>query len=310
VLVIAWANVHGSFFLAPILLGYAWLDDLARGRPARAAFGLLALCTAATFVNPFGPGVWVYAAGIGANPAISGQATEWQRTTPFTVPGLLFYLSAVAATGLAFKGRQVLRPPDWLLLATLLVIGVWAVRGLAWWPLVAVFVVAGVPESLRPTAPAAAAHRTTRLPAIVAGVLGVLVIAALPWWRPVDPVTGRVGIVSYAPSGIAAELRRIAPLGTRVLAAQTWTSFLEWAVPDATYFVDSRFELFPADVWADRETVAAGGPAADAALERRGVDLLVLPAGTDLRLTGWTEVYRDADGAILERTSSARLPDS
>ena len=39
-----WANVHGSFVLAPMLLGYAWLDDLVRGagrapsrlRPARA----------------------------------------------------------------------------------------------------------------------------------------------------------------------------------------------------------------------------------------------------------------------------------
>ena len=98
----------------------------------------------------------------------------------------------------------------------------------------------------------------------------MLVVAALPWWRPVDPITGRAGILSYAPSGLAAEVRRIAPPGTRVLAAQTWTSFLEWAVPDARYFLDSRFELFPAEVWTDRETISAGGPAADAALARRG----------------------------------------
>ena len=139
----------------------------------------------------------------------------------------------------------------------------------------------------------------------MATLLGVLVVAALPWWRPTDVITGRTGILSYAPSGIAAELRRIAPAGTRVLAAQTWTSFMEWAAPDARYFLDSRFELFPAEVWADRATIAAGGKAADEVLARWGVDLLVLPAGTDLGLTGWSVVYEDADGAILRGSGPA-----
>ena len=299
VLVMAWANLHGSFILAPIILGYAWLEDLARGRPARAAFVLLVLGTAATLVNPFGIGAWAYAAGIGANPAISGQATEWQRPTPFTVPGLLFYLSAAAALVLAVRARARLRPPDWLLLATLLAIGLWAVRGLAWWPFGAIFVIAGLPDALWPASLAMDTHRPTRLPTVVAGLLSVFVIAALPWWRPADSLTGRAGILSYAPSGIAAELRRIAPPGTRVLAPQTWTSFLEWAVPDARYFLDSRFELFPAEVWADRAAIAAGGPGADEALKRWDVDLLVLPGGVRPELTGWTVVYEDPDGAIL-----------
>ena len=302
-LVIAWANIHGSFVLAPMLLGYAWLDDLVRGRPSRAPFALLLVGTAATLVSPFGIGAWGYAAGIGANPAIAGQVTEWQRTTPFTVPGFLFYLSAAAALALAVRGRAALRWPDWLWLAAMFAIGAWAVRGLAWWPFGAVFVLGGLPDALWPALSGEGARRASRIPAIVAVLLGVLIVAALPWWRPADPVTGRIGILSYAPSGIAVELRRIAPAGTRVLAAQTWTSFLEWAVPDAQYFLDSRFELFPADAWADRATIAAGGPDADAVLARRGVDVLVLPVGTDLHLTGWTVVYEDVDGVILRRTS-------
>ena len=305
-LVIAWANIHGSFVLAPMLLGYAWLDDLVRGRPARASFLLLVVGTAATVINPFGVGVWAYAAGIGANPAISGQATEWQRTTPFTVPGLLFYISAAAALALAMRGRAALRWPDWLWLAAMFAIGVWAVRGLAWWPFGAVLVLGGLPDALWPASRVRGAARASRPPAVVAVLLGVMVVAALPWWRPADPITGRTGILSYAPSGIAAELRTLAPAGTRVLAAQTWTSFLEWAVPDARYFLDSRFELFPAEVWADRETIVAGGPDADAALAGLGVELLVLPAGTDLGLTGWTVAYEDADGAILTRDKKAQ----
>ena len=94
VLVALWANLHGSFVLAPLVLGYAWLDDVARGRPSRQSLAVLLLGVAATLVNPFGPGVWAYAAGIGANPAITDRVSEWQRTTPLTVPGALFYASA------------------------------------------------------------------------------------------------------------------------------------------------------------------------------------------------------------------------
>ena len=31
ILVVLWANVHGSFFLAPLILGLAWLEDRAAG---------------------------------------------------------------------------------------------------------------------------------------------------------------------------------------------------------------------------------------------------------------------------------------
>ncbi len=72
-----------------------WTTSCAGVRPAR-SFAVLVLGVLATFVTPFGPGVWAYAAGIGANPVIAGQVSEWQRTTPFTVTGLLFYVSVVA----------------------------------------------------------------------------------------------------------------------------------------------------------------------------------------------------------------------
>ena len=96
--------------------------------------------TVATVVTPFGPSVWAYAIGIGADPQIAAQVSEWQRTTPFTVPGLLFYVSAVAALGVAVWRRARLSLADWLWLGALLVIGAWAVRGIAWWPLGAVLV--------------------------------------------------------------------------------------------------------------------------------------------------------------------------
>jgi hypothetical protein len=37
VVVVLWANVHGSFVLGPALLGYAWVSDVVARRPATTA---------------------------------------------------------------------------------------------------------------------------------------------------------------------------------------------------------------------------------------------------------------------------------
>lgn len=304
-LVVLWANVHGSFVLAPLLLGYAWLDDRVRGRPGRASLIVLVLGTAATFVNPFGPGVWTYAAGIGGSTAIATRASEWQRTSPLTVPGLLFYVSAVAGAILAFRGRAALRWPDWLWLGAMFVIGAWTVRGLAWWPLGLVFVLgAAVPAAVAPMASLTDRPARVRLPsranAILAVALGLALVAALPWLRSSDPLTGRDGLLSHAPTGLAEALREAAPAGAHVFAPQPWTSWLEWAAPDARYFMDSRFELFPPAIWSDYDTVIAGGEAAGDTLARWRVELLVVSPG-DTVPAGWDPVYRDADGGIYSR---------
>ena len=65
-------------------------------------------------------------------------------------------------------------------------------------------------------------------------------IAALPWWRPADPITGRNGMLSYAPSGIAEGGRELAPAGDPGAGAQTWTWFVESGRAGCPYFLDSR----------------------------------------------------------------------
>ncbi len=302
-LVVLWANLHGSFVLAPLLLGYAWLDDLARKRPARRSLAVLLVATAATCLTPFGAGVWAYAFSIGADSVISSRVSEWQRTSPLTVPGALFYLSAAGAAVVVWRGRSRLAWPDGLWLAGLALLGAWAVRGVAWWPEGAVLVVAGAlggPEGARPS-PRAVPAGMRRLNALVVTVLAVAVLAALPWWRPSDPLTGREGLLSYAPSGLASALRQHVGAGSRVFVPQTWGSWFEWAVPDATYFVDSRFELFPASIWATDDALAGGGAPASAALDRWQVQAVVLPEGWPAPAGAWTTAYRDAAGSILLR---------
>jgi hypothetical protein len=311
-LVIAmWANLHGSFVLAPVLLGWVWLDDLARGRPWRASFAVLIAGCLATLATPFGVGVWAYAVGIGTSPVIAQTVSEWQRTTPFTVPGLLFYLSLAAAAAVVWRGRSRLAWPDALWLASMALLAVWAVRGLAWWPAGAVPVVALALARPRATDPLRRSVATSQPGSLRAGpqrllvaVLAVALTAAMPWWRSPDALTGRRGILTYAPSGLAAALRTTAKPGARVFVPQPWGSWFEWAVPDARYLVDARFELFPAEVWDAYAAISSGGPDAAAALDAWRIDVVVLPSGWPELGQAWRTAFADADGAVLVRAAT------
>jgi hypothetical protein len=309
VLIVLWANVHGSVVLAPILLGYAWLEDLvdrSGGANHRQSLAVLILGSLATLVNPFGIGVWGYALGVGLDPEITGQVAEWQRTSPFTVPGLLFYLSAATVAVLLVIRRGTLRWPAWLWLATLFVVGAWTVRGLPWWALGAAVTVAAV----LPAAAAARRPRANALNAVTAIAIGVAIVAALPWWRPVEPLTGRVGLLSYAPSGLAQALQDQVVPEDRVFTPQTLGSWFEWAVPDARYFVDSRIELFPAEVWRDYRAIVAGDGALDLLAEWKVQAVVVSPDEPGLReaLDGseaWVRLHADDDGELYLRIGSA-----
>ncbi len=142
--------------------------------------------------------------------------------------------------------------------------------------------------------PSTPRRTSVRLNAVVAALLGVVVVAALPWWRPLDPLTGRVGLLSYAPPGSRPRCASASSREPVSFAPQVWTSWFEWAVPDAVYFVDSRFELFPADVWADYARIAGPGAARRSPL---GGDVVVVrpgdgagpPEGSHLRGRRWVD---------------------
>jgi hypothetical protein len=306
-LAIPWANVHGSFFLAPAMLGLAWLGDLEERAPKRhlslvvAAVTVLACC-----VTPFGPSVWAYAVGLGANPEVTRRIIEWQPTTLRDVQGVVFYASALlVAAFLARRGRAT--PWSTLLwLSFFFVIGAYAVRGIAWWPLAAVAAVASLHEpSLEPAAEPPEPRVFRVLNGVIVTAITLAAVALLPIWRPVDPATGApLGTVSYAPSGITDALADVARSGDRILNPQPWGSWFEFAIPDALMAIDSRIELFPPEVWADYERVMAGVEGWEEIVGDWGVTIAVVDAeNTALhdRLTaaGWTEIYSDDEGAVL-----------
>ncbi len=308
-LVLVWANFHGSFFLAPLVLGLAWLEDLHDrvDRPHRtllvAVVSVFAAC-----VTPFGPSVWVYAAGLTTNSAVTNDIAEWQPTSIRTVPGLMFFASVFGvALVLARRGR----PTPWPTLAWLAVfflIGVYAARGVAWWPLAAVVAVAGlladpVPEPERPEPVSTRLFRGLNAAIVVLFVLVGLVL--LPIWRPVDArLAAPEGVLLYAPPGITAKLHELARPDDRLFNPQEWGSWFEFTLPNLPVAMDSRIEFYPADVWRDYSGVLAGSDGWQQRIASWAPTIAVIakrdqPIVDRFTAIGWRSVYSDIDGSIL-----------
>jgi len=312
--VVAWANAHGSFFLGPALVGLAWLEDLHDRHPAATRTLLVAIVAAlAPLLNPFGAAVWLYATGLTTNPLVTERITEWQPTTIRSVPGLAFFASALlVAAFLARRGRTT-SWPALLAFAVFFGIGAWAVRGIAWWAVGAAVTVAALVGAERGRATLEAVERPRPLNRLLAAVLVVAGVALLPMWRPFDRQLGApAGVVADAPPGLTAAVSGFARPGDNLYLPQPWGSWFEFATPAARVVLDSRIELYPASVWDRYEAVTAGRPEWRAILDEWGVTLVIATsehtAGLLDRLAadpGWREVYSDADGRLFVRADRA-----
>jgi len=341
----AWANLHGSFPLVLVVVGLAALDDDARRRrPEALRLAVVGVVTAAaTLVNPFGIDVWGYVVNLASSPTIAAQVSEWRPPSTVEGAGALFYGSLVVVgavvVGVLALGRRPGRgaiPPaaigPLVTLAAFAGLGVLTGRGLAWWALAAPIALATivgavqrrgvegagdasvvaptwVPEALRPIP---ATERARPLNLVIVAILLLAFVTLLPSWRPVGPAGVPEGLLSHAPQGIATELRGFARTGRqtliRVWNPQLWGSWLEFAVPELRYALDSRLELYPASIWADAEIIASGVDGWDELLDRYGVTVVVVaPEQTTLRdalatAPGWVVRYREADGSIWTRS--------
>lgn len=310
VIVLVWANLHGSFFLGPLVLGLAWLEDLHDRAPQpHRVLAVAAAAAAAACITPFGPGVWAYAVGLSMNPEVTRRITEWQPTSFRDLPGLLFFGSVVAVVVLLARRGLPVSWPTLAWLGVFAAFGAYAARGLAWWPLGAVAGVAGLLAVDPPGRSARPEPRDKpvlrRLNAAVAAIVVIAGVVASPVWRPIDPGTGApTGVVANAPSGITAALRDLARPGDRVLNPQVWGSWFEFAIPDVLVAIDSRIEFFPPEVWDAYDVAVSGVDSQAIQITEWGVTIVVLAAPDhrlldSLGVLGWRTAYVDDDGWIL-----------
>ncbi len=311
-LMVAWANTHGSFFIGWAALGLAFLEDLvARRRLAALTLVVGLIGVGVTLLNPWGLEMWAYILELSSNPVIAAIVTEWQAPTLRSFSGLLFFASvAVVMALLLIRGRVV----SWLQLlwlGGLIVLSLMAVRSVIWWAIGAAPIVAILVDGLelrgrRIGAPTFDAPRGTGYTAI-AVLLLVLALVAVPIYKPSEAPFGPEGVVSNAPPELTKALAAEVEPGDRLYAAQRWGSWFAFAVPQALVMVDARIELYDEDVWVDYIDVTSGRADWAEILERWEVGFAAIGAENDDLLPfitadpDWELLHEDEDGALFRR---------
>lgn len=339
--VLAWANLHGSFFLGVAAAALAFVADLrAPSRATRRTLVLLVLTAVASIVTPFGPDSWSYAVGLSTNGDVARLVSEWQRTSPLSFAGGLFYLTVLTAILLVVAARRHNR--RWpavaglLWLGGLILVGAWAERGVVWWafgapvvlaPMLARVAPSGIPagastlvtprhDAPAPEAPMAPRPEPLGLRRLNLGIgaaLGLLIVMLQPICRPSTTLAGPDGLLVDAPVGLASAMRNAGSASDRAVVPQRWASWFEWASPSVPVMVDSRIEVVPPSAWADYLVISAGGPGTLETLARIRASLVVVDRrdqGALLRAleapgATWRVAAEDEDG-VLFRLASAR----
>ena len=312
-LMIAWANTHGSFFIGWAAIALAALEDLlARRRMALLTVAVGVMSVLATLVNPWGIEMWAYVLELSSNPVVAALVSEWQAPTLGTRDRHLLLPLGRPGGGAAAPTRARHQ------LATVAL----AQRphpaqphGLAQRGLVGHRCRAGggvAPRWLG--APRAPPGRSSRRRTSRRGLWRHRHAAGGPD-RAGRAVLPRRAIRStdlraswiLAPRGPTEQLLADARPGDRLFADQRWGSWFELAVPDVLVMVDTRIELFDEQVWSDYLAISSGRADWSDILDTWEVDFVALdPGNQDLTpfITadpGWELSFDSDEGLIFVR---------
>lgn len=241
-LTIAWANLHASVLLAPVV---ALLFAIAR--PSRRRFAIAVGCALAVFATPLGADLPRYAIDLATSP-IRASIAEWAATS---VNSFAFVAGALPLLLMLVIFARDLSARDRLLAVAFVPALFFAVRN------VPVFALALAPIAFGAVPATRRAVAENRRTALASGVTTACVAAALAAtsvaaWRMAPSMPS-------IPSAVAQSLVNSAETRPRVFCEDfAWCSvFLSPATP-ARVFMDGRADPYPPALWQKYRDVIDG----------------------------------------------------
>lgn len=302
-----WANVHGSFVLAPLLVGAIGVGVVVQRLREREAirpkqlgdWGVaLLLSVLAIGATPQGvENLWYPVSILGATKGEGPAVLEW--VPPGLYPqGIVFYAALLGACALLLLRRRQVPVWSFLVFALLSALAVSSVRGVIWWALAAVLIVG---PHVAAWLPRPARETSARQGALNAAILGAFVlVTALCWpgaplFRVIDP-SSLFGEARLADEGQAAALSASNPFGLldplrdldgRIFHEQSAAGFLEFYLAERNapiVFVDQRLELLPPELWHEYFVLSRAKPGWRDVIARYDVRVFLLHLGEQPKL--------------------------
>lgn len=327
-----WTNLHGSFPVGLALLALfavgraidiAWrtkrIRMIAADQHLRRLLLLLGLSAVAVLVNPYGPGIYAEILAVARNPNLR-DLVEWKPLTVRMLHGQAAVAVTIALCLVYYFSRRRVRAAELLLLAGLGVVALWHSRMLVWWGAAAAYCLplhlSGAWRRLSPLH-AGSSPRSGRW-AVVALVFPVICCAVTPFGSAMvhgpstDPAAALRHSVSVLTPVDVVDYLHQHPLRGQVFNTYEWGDYLLWAgPPDLKIFVASHAHLVPRDVWIDYMRISTASAGWDAALDRYGVNAVIVDRAGRARLirllgdnANWRVDYEDRIAVVFVRRES------
>lgn len=304
-----WVNLHGSFVLGGALIGLTFVGEagrrwLARRRGAAITgpplWHLLvagALTGLSWLANPGGLQVLGYVRNLLGSSQVTRLVTEWAPPTIRDPNGAIFFLFVLAGVVILAYGRRRPDPVDLLLSGAFLWLALGAGRNNIWFVAVATPMLARQLASWLPEAEGRrpAYRGVPVLNAALAGLIGLLLLLALPWVKPWLGLPPEVGALVHPVTPVAAVEHLLADerRPERLFHEMGYGSYLIWAASEQKVWADPRIELYPLAQWLEYGRLGAA-EGVDELLATYQVDGLLLSNAEQADLVAWAKARPEA----------------
>jgi hypothetical protein len=303
-----WANMHGSFILAFVLMGSALLIGTGDRKKLAIWLGISLL---ATLLNPRGVFVWQFVPDMLTSPSDQLYATEWQPPVNAGWQMNIFFGWLLLFIPLAAFSPRRLSLLEWIWFLGFGWLALSGLRYVIWFMFIMMVysgaLLTGLLERFKPGP--ATVNSKPAFNFVFGGLLLLLPFMMLPgiresWWKD-SPAPYHEGTTPIAATQWLVEHPNLpGPL----FAEYTFSSYLSFALPSRLLWIDNRFNAYPPEHWNKYQTISSARPEWASLLEEDEINLLLLSLHSQPFLVQiievsdeWCEQYRDKDAVIFSR---------
>lgn len=303
-----WANLHGSFILAFVLMGSALF--FGAGDRRKLTFWL-GISLAVTLINPRGVFVWQFVSDMLSSPSDQLYATEWRPPVNAGWQMNIFFGWLLLFIPLVSFSPRRLSLLEWIWFIGFGWLALTGLRYVIWFMFImAICTGPLLTEISKPfLGKPVEINSKPAFNYLLGGILLLMPLMMLPgiresWWQDSPPPYHEATTPIAATQWLAAHPDLPGPL----FAEYTFSSYLIFALPSRLVWIDNRFNAYPPEHWDKYQTISSAKPQWKSLLDEYGVNLLLLSTHTQPVLiqvadesNEWCGQYRDKDAVIFSR---------
>ncbi len=303
-----WANLHGSFILAFILMGSAVVFGTGDRKKLILWF---VLSLFATLLNPRGVFVWEFVSQMLSSPSDQMFATEWRPPVNAGWQMNIFFGWLLLSIPLVALSPRRLSVLEWIWFLGFGWLASSGLRYVIWFMFIMAVLSGGLLAELLKSFQRAAGTNESKptFNYALSAFIFILPLMMLPglresWWKDAPPAYHEATTPIVATQWLADHPNLAGPLFNEY----TFGSYLTFALPSRLLWIDNRFNAYPPEHWKKYQVISSAQYPWEKLLDADKVNLMMLSLTTQKTLIDavtdskqWCEQYRDKTAVIFSR---------